>query len=158
MVLSMITGDFLAMSATTDNVEPSPQPNVWRIGSLTVAGAIMGVFDLAFCTLVLCVGKYWLHLPVSALQTLTLVTLLFNGQAVFYVVRERRRIWSSRPSRIVLAASLADIFIIPTLALTGVLMTPLPLRVVGGVFAAAVALALSLDLMKVQIFRHLKMM
>ena len=26
MVLSMITGDFLAMSATTDNVEPSPQP------------------------------------------------------------------------------------------------------------------------------------
>jgi hypothetical protein len=30
MVLSMVTGDFLAMSATTDNVEPSPMPNAWR--------------------------------------------------------------------------------------------------------------------------------
>jgi H+-transporting ATPase len=57
MVLSMITGDFLAMSATTDNLEPSPQPNVWRINSLTIAGAIMGFCDLAFCTGVLIAGN-----------------------------------------------------------------------------------------------------
>jgi H+-transporting ATPase len=31
MVILMITGDFLAMSLTTDNVRPSPMLNAWRI-------------------------------------------------------------------------------------------------------------------------------
>jgi hypothetical protein len=37
MVILMITGDFLAMSLTTDNVRPSSMPNAWRIGKLTIA-------------------------------------------------------------------------------------------------------------------------
>jgi H+-transporting ATPase len=35
MVIIMLTGDLLGMSMTTDNVRPSPMPNVWRIGRLT---------------------------------------------------------------------------------------------------------------------------
>ena len=50
MVLIMITGDFLGMSLTTDNVRPSPMPNAWRIGNLTVAGIIMGIGELMFCS------------------------------------------------------------------------------------------------------------
>ena len=50
MVIVMIAGDFLAMSLTTDNVRPSPMPNTWRIGRLTMAGVILGVCLLAFCT------------------------------------------------------------------------------------------------------------
>ena len=42
MVLIMITGDFLGMSLTTDNVRPSPAPNAWRIGNLTIAGVHHG--------------------------------------------------------------------------------------------------------------------
>jgi len=34
MVLIMITGDFLGMSLTTDNVQPSAAPNSWQIGNL----------------------------------------------------------------------------------------------------------------------------
>ncbi len=52
------------MSSTTDNVEPSPFPNQWRIDHLTIAGSVMGLFDLAFCAAVLAVGKYHLHLDV----------------------------------------------------------------------------------------------
>jgi H+-transporting ATPase len=33
MVMSMITGDLLAMSSTTDNVRPSSRRNVWRIAA-----------------------------------------------------------------------------------------------------------------------------
>ena len=58
MVLTMITGDFLGMSLATDNVRPSPMPNVWRIGNLTVAGVIMGLGELVFCTSVLAFGTY----------------------------------------------------------------------------------------------------
>ena len=157
MALSMITGDFLAMSSTTDNVEPSPRPNAWRIGGLTVAGVILGVFDLAFCASILALGKYRVGMTVEELRTLTMVTLVFSGQAVFYVVRERRRIWSSRPSSIVLIASAADTIIIPTLAARGILMAPLPLPIIIGIGFASIALAFALDLVKAFVFARLKM-
>ena len=68
MVLIMITGDFLGMSLTTDNVRPSPMPNAWRIGNLTVAGVIMGLGELVFCTSVLAFGAYRLGFDIGALQ------------------------------------------------------------------------------------------
>jgi len=90
--ISMITGDFLAMSSTTDNVRPSAKPNAWRIRDLVLAGVVMGLFDLAFCVAVLLIGKNYLHLDIDSLRTLTLVNLVFSGQAIFYVVRERRHL------------------------------------------------------------------
>ena len=48
MVLVMLTGDFLGMSLTTDNVSPSPLPNAWRIGNLTMVGIFIGVCELIF--------------------------------------------------------------------------------------------------------------
>src|SRR5271166_189401 len=46
MVIIMMTGDLLGMSLTTDNVRPSPTPDVWRIGALTMAGVFTGVSEL----------------------------------------------------------------------------------------------------------------
>jgi H+-transporting ATPase len=157
MVMSMITGDLLAMSSTTDNVRPSARPNAWRIDSLTMAGIVIGLCDLAFCVATLAVGKFHLGFDIDRLRTLTLITLQFNGQAVFYVVRERRRLWSSAPSIIVIASSVADVTIIPTMAVFGILMAPLPVYVVFCVFAAALVLALVLDQVKVALFRSLRM-
>ncbi len=56
MALIMIVGDFLGMSLTTDNVQPSTHPNSWRIGGLTVAGVVMALGELAFCVAVLAIG------------------------------------------------------------------------------------------------------
>jgi H+-transporting ATPase len=103
MVLMMVTGDLLAMSSSTDNVRPSPRPNVWRIGPLTVAGVVMGVVDLLFCTACLAMGKFVLGLDAVALRTLTVATLIFGGQAVFYVARERQHLWNSRPGTLAAA-------------------------------------------------------
>src|SRR5208337_4249774 len=71
MVLIMITGDFLGMSLTTDNVSPSALSNVWRIGNVTIVGIFMGVCELAFCTAVLMVGKFRLGLGIGDLQTMS---------------------------------------------------------------------------------------
>ena len=81
MVIVMIAGDFLAMSLTTDNVRPSPMPNAWRIGNLTMAGVIMGICLLAFCSGVLAVGKFEMGLGIEALRTLAFIVLVFGSQA-----------------------------------------------------------------------------
>jgi H+-transporting ATPase len=157
MVISMITGDFLAMSSTTDNVRPSPMPNSWRIDSLTIVGIAIGLFDLTFCAASLTIGAWVLKLDIDTLRTMTLVTLALNGQAAFYVVRERKRLWSSRPSLIVMASTVLDFLIIGTLASEGILMAPLSVSIIAGIFAAAVLLALVMDQVKVWLFAFFKM-
>jgi H+-transporting ATPase len=155
MVLIMITGDFLGMSLTTDNVRPSPMPNAWRIGSLTVAGVIMGIGELVFCTSVLAFGAYRMGLDVEALRTLAFIVIVFGNQAVTYTNRGRPRLWSSRPSIWLAVSSIADILIASTLAVGGIAMTGLPALIVGGTLAAAIAFAVLLDFVKVPVFRRL---
>ena len=87
MVLMMILGDMLAMSSSTDNVRPSSHPNVWRIGNLTLASIVLGLCDLGFCVSSLLIGHFVLGLDLASLQTMVVVTLVFSGQAVFYVAR-----------------------------------------------------------------------
>ncbi|MGI4950509.1 MAG: HAD-IC family P-type ATPase [Janthinobacterium lividum] len=155
MVLMMVTGDLLAMSSSTDNVRPSETPNVWRIGPLTFAGIGLGIIDLVFCILCLATGTFIFHLDTATLQTLTVATLVFGGQAVFYVARERRHFWSSWPGRWLLLSSAIDLTLVATLALNGWLMAPLAPVILGGVFVAALVLAFVLDAVKGVLFQVL---
>jgi H+-transporting ATPase len=157
MVLMMVTGDFLAMSSSTDNVRPSPRPSVWKIGPLTVAGVTMGIFDLLFCVACFSAGRYLLNLDAGTLQTLTVVTLVFSGQAVFYVARERQHLWSSRPGKWLIISSAVDLTFISLLAVNGLLMRPLAITVVAGLFVAAVMFSLLLDSVKLVLFRRFEL-
>jgi H+-transporting ATPase len=156
MVIVMITGDFLSMSLTTDNVRPSPMPNAWRIGVLTVAGVTLGLCMLAFCSGVLAVGKFALDLGYGQLQTLTFTALVFGGQATIYSIRERRHLWASRPSRWLVASSAADALLASTLAVGGFAMTSLPALIVAGTLGAAAIFAFVMDAVKVPLFARLK--
>jgi H+-transporting ATPase len=155
MVLIMIAGDFLGMSLTTDNVRPSPTPNRWHVGTLTVAGVIMGFGQLAFSTAILAIGVYRKGFGIGTLQTLAFIVVVFGNQATTYTNRERRRLWSSRPSFWLAASSVADILIASALAVCGIAMTPLPVAVVGATLAAAAVFAVVLDFVKVPVFRRL---
>jgi H+-transporting ATPase len=157
MVILMVTGDFLAMSSTTDNVQPSPRPNTWRIDRLTIAGIILGTCNLIFCSGILAIGKFELGFDIDALRTLAAVILVFSGQAVFYVVRERRRMWSSRPSAWMIVSSVADVSIIAMLAARGILMTPLPAGLILSLAGAAAVFSFVLDTIKAVVFRRFQM-
>ncbi len=155
MVVIMITGDFLGMSLTTDNVRPSPMPNTWRIGRLTVAGVIMGIGELALCTSVLVFGAYRMRFDIETLRTLAFIAIVFGNQATNYTNRERRHLWRSRPSVWLAVSSVVDIVIASTLAIGGIAMAPLPAVMVVGVLAAAAAFAFILDVAKVPVFARL---
>jgi H+-transporting ATPase len=155
MILLMITGDFLTMSLTTDRVQPSKMPNSWNIGRITAAGVIFGACFLAFSTAILLVGKFELHLGIQALQTLSVVGIVFGSQVTTYVIRGRQHLWGLRPSLMLVLCSVADVLIIPILAIYGIAMAPLPLAVVACEFAAAIAFGLVLDVVKIPVFTRL---
>ncbi len=156
MVIVMITGDFLAMSLTTDRVRPSTMPNSWQIGRITSAGVMLGLL-LPRCS----PRQFWrwaniqLHLGIEALQTLTVVSIVFGSQATTYVIRGRQHLWGLRPSVWLVLSSVADVLIISTLAAFGIAMAPLPLAVILGVFAAAIVFGLLLMIVKIPIFARL---
>jgi len=156
MVLIMITGDFLGMSMTTDNVRPSAQPNTWHIGNLTIAGIVMGIGELLYCTAVLLVGAYWMGFGIAALRTLAFLVIVFGNQATSYTNRERRRLWSSRPSIWVIVSSVGDLLIASVLAIAGIAMTALPVAMVAAALVAAVVFAVLMDFIKVPLFRRLR--
>ncbi|MGD0443570.1 MAG: HAD-IC family P-type ATPase [Edaphobacter sp.] len=156
MVIVMITGDFLAMSLTTDRVRPSGTPNSWQIGKITGAGVILGVCFLAFCVAVLVVGKFELRLGIAALQTLSVVAIVYGSQATIYAIRERRHFWGLRPTIWLVLSSVADLLIISVLAVRGIAMAPLPVSVVACELAAALVFWLILDGVKIPVFARLK--
>jgi H+-transporting ATPase len=155
MVIIMITGDFLGMSLTTDRVRASPSPNAWKIRSLTIAGALMGMGELMFCTAILAYGKYVMDMDLNTLRTLAFVVIVFGNQATTYNNRERRHLWSSRPSTWVLASSSVDILIAGTLSVMGIAMSPLPIFTVMSALLGAAVFAVVFDFVKVPAFRRL---
>jgi H+-transporting ATPase len=139
-----------------DDGQCPPFADAWRIGSLTIAGVIMGIGELLFCTSILAVGVYRAGLSGGALQTLAFVLIVFGNQATTYTNRERRHLWSSRPSIWLLLSSVADLLIASALAIGGIAMTPLPVRWVACTLVAAAAFAILLDLVKTPVFRRLR--
>ena len=82
IVIVMITGDFLAMSATTDNVSPSARPNAWHVNNVTLLGVVLALCNVAFSTGVVAIGAFKLGLGQSELRTLAAVTLVDRKSVV----------------------------------------------------------------------------
>jgi H+-transporting ATPase len=148
MVLMLMTNDFLAMSLTTDRTRPAESPSRWRTSGLVASAAVLGICKLVFSAGVLAFGYYELKLAPGPLRTLAFAALIFGSQGLLYVVRERRRIWSSAPSLWVVLASVIDIAIVFGVALSGVLTPPLPWPVLAATLVGAAVFALLLDQIK----------
>jgi H+-transporting ATPase len=144
------------MSLATDNVRPSPMPNTWRIGQLTIAGVFMGVSELVFCAAVLAFAKFRLGFGIETLRTVAFLAIVFGNQATTYTNRERGRMGSCRPSRWLVGSSVADVSLASTLAISGIAMNVLPLPAVGDIFLAAAVFAVVLDFAKVPVLSRLK--
>ncbi len=151
IVMLLFTNDFVTMSIATDQVSASPIPDRWHIRSLMVAGMTLGSlilllsFGLFFC------GRDILHLPLPQLQTLVFVTLVFTGQGMVYLVRERHHFWNSAPSRWMILSSIMDVVVVCLMSVWGILMAPLPSAVIASVILACALYLIALDFLKVPI-------
>lgn len=155
MVIVMLTGDLLGMSLTTDNVRPSPTPNAWRIGALTIAGVFMGISELVFCAAVLATAKFRFGFGIETLRTLAFVVIVFGNQATTYTNRERQRMGSCHPGQWLVGSSVIDLLIASALATFGIAMTAVPVAVVAVTLVAAAVFAFVLDFAKVPVFSRL---
>ncbi len=155
IVMLLFTNDFVTMSIATDHVAASPTPDRWHIRTLMLAGTSLGSLVLLLSFGLFFYGRYFLGLPLPQLQTLVFVTLVFTGQGMVYLVRERRHFWNSAPSRWMILSSILDVIVVCLLSTRGILMAPLPAVVIGSVILACVLYLVALDMLKVPLLRRL---
>ena len=117
----------------------------------------MGAAELAYCTALLLAGRFGLGLDLAGLRTLAFLALVFGNQATTYANRTRRRLWSIRPSLLLLVSSAADLLIASVLARGGIGMAPLAWPVLGGTLAGAALFALGVDQLKVPLWQRLRL-
>ena len=154
--LAMLTNDFVTMARAADRARPSSYPNAWRIRNLTLAAIPLGAFRLAYLIAILSLSWYELHLTPGQMQTLTFVMLGFAGQGNVYVLRERGRLWSSRPAPIMVLASLCDVGVMAGLAAGGIMMAALPLSIIAMLVGTTVVFTLAMDSIKLAVFSRLR--
>ena len=97
VVLLIFANDFATMSIATDQVRASRQPDRWNVRAMLVPALSLALPLLAVTFSIFLVGKNALHLPIGQLQTLAFTTLVFTGQGMIYLVRERHHFWASLP-------------------------------------------------------------
>jgi len=146
----------MTMARAADTARPSTYPNVWRVRNLTIAAIPLGLFRLVYLIAILGVGWFELRLSPDQMQTLTFTMLAYAGQGNVYVLRERGRLWRSRPAPVMLFVSACNLAFVTSLAGFGLLMSPLPLFVLGGLAAATLVFTLAMDSLKLVVFAHVR--
>src|SRR5450631_293267 len=117
LVLTFMT-DFAKVALATDHVRPSKKPETWNIGGFIVVSAVLGVAMVAEALFILYIGwtRFGLASNDNALYTFSFLTLLYLAVFSIASARERRWFWSTMPSKILIAALVAD-------AITGTILT-----------------------------------
>ena len=93
-----------------------------------------------------------LRLIPEQMQTLTFIMLGFAGQGNVYVLRERSRLWHSRPAPIMIVASCCDLMLMACFAVFGIFMAPLPIWIIG----MLAVFTLAMDTIKLSVFARVR--
>ena len=104
--------------------------------------------------MILSLSWYTLSLSPAQMQTLTFVMLGFAGQGNVYVLRERGRLWSSRPAPIMVLASACDVTLMGCLAAFGIFMSSLPIWIIA--VATTLIFKLAMDTIKLAVLARLR--
>jgi plasma-membrane proton-efflux P-type ATPase len=121
MLLLVFITDFAKISLATDRVRPSRTPETWNIGRLIAVAAVLGALMVAEALLALWIGwsRFGLAGNDGALTTFSFLTLLYFAALSIVSARERRWFWTTRPSKLVVAAVVAETLVGTSLMFLG---------------------------------------
>lgn len=155
ILLLLFANDFVTMSLAKDNVGYSRKPDKWKVRLIIFTSLLIAGAWLIYSFSVYLIARNLLFMPLKEVQTLIFLFLVFSGQATVYLVRERRRFYKSKPGTYLMLATIADIIAVSFLAYFGILMTPIPLIIIIGLFLGTFIYMVLLDIIKVPIMKKL---
>jgi len=118
MLLLVFMTDFAKIALATDHVRSSRKPETWNIGGFITVSLVLGIAMVAESLIFLWFGwsRFGLATNNNALYTFSFLTLLYFAAFSIVSARERHWFWATMPSKILVAALMADV-------LTGTILT-----------------------------------
>lgn len=156
MSLLVFANDFVTMSIATDNVESTDSPNTWDIRNLMKASFLLGISFALVDLFIIYIGINIFQLDFIRIQTLVMLSLVFNTQFRILMIRERGHFWSSVPNKYLLTINILAIIIFILIGSLGVFVPALLLSQVLITLGLIFILMIILDFIKYYIFRWFK--
>lgn len=157
MLLLTFMTDFHNITLATDHARPSNRPESWNIGGFVTVSAVLGLAMVTEALLFLwfCWRRFGLDRPGDALPTFSFLLLFYFSVCSLLSVRERRRFWSTMPSKMLVAALGVDTLVATGLTFAGLPgLTPLPWGQALAIFAFTAVCCLGVnDAIKVGLIR-----
>jgi len=154
MSLLVLANDFVTMSVATDRVKSTLSPNKWNLRDITASSFFLGLLFALEDLLLIGIGLHTFHLSFGELQTMVLLTLVFNTQFRMLTVRERKHFWSSMPSPYLLTVNIVTIAGFALLGASGLILPALDAKVILTILCTAMACVLGIDFIKCRLFRR----
>jgi H+-transporting ATPase len=154
MALLVLANDFVTMALSTDNVKYTSNPNKWNVRNVTLASAVIGALFIVEGWIALLIGRNFFHLDRGQLLSFTLLMLIFTSQFRIYIVRERRHLWDSSPSRSLVLSSAATVVVFGLLAFWGVLIPSIAPAAILFVLGYSALFTLAVELPKYLAFKR----
>ena len=129
MLLLVFMTDFAKIALATDHVRSSRKPETWNIGGFITVSIVLGIAMVAESLIFLWFGwsRFGLATNNNALYTFSFLTLLYFAAFSIVSARERHWFWATMPSKILVAALMADVLTGTMLTLVGLPgLMPLP--------------------------------
>ena len=122
-VLLLFLGDFVSMSISTDNVQPSLKPDTFDVSRLFGVSGSLGVLMTIESAVFAVAGLSYFGLigNVEKIYTFGFAYLNLAGVFTLMIVRERNHFWKSRPSKILTITVFAEILFVMAISILGVL-------------------------------------
>ena len=117
--------------------------------------SVLGLVGVVESLSLLLVGQHAFGLNHDTLRTLMYLKLSVAGHLTVFVARTRGPFWSVRPANILLAAVLGTQLLATIIAVSGLLMTPLPWPYAALAWSWALVWFLALDAAKLATYRVL---
>jgi H+-transporting ATPase len=146
-VLLIFANDFVTISIATDNVRYDARPGKWNIKSF-IGGAII----VALVPVVLLMVTYYIatthHYSIDVARTIIYLALIFYGKSNLYAIRSWPHAWRTRPSLILVMATLFSLLFALTISVFGILISPISLSVAGIITVLAIINFFGVDAIK----------
>ncbi|MGC8670070.1 MAG: plasma-membrane proton-efflux P-type ATPase [Candidatus Micrarchaeia archaeon] len=152
LILLIFTNDIVNIAISTDNAEYSKKPDTWNIKSISYTSLTLGAVFLLLTLIFIPVGRY-IEPNIGAFQTFIFFMFVVTDKLLIYSLRNRKRLWSTRPSRWLVISSLVGVLAGALISYYGFFVTPISLFSLFVVIAISFAIIIVFDFVKSKVYK-----
>jgi H+-transporting ATPase len=158
IILLALLNDLPIMTIAYDNTWLDPKPVRWNMRRVITISTVLGLVGVIQTFLLLVLGKLWLNLDQSHLQSFIYLKLALAGHLTLIVVRNKRSFWKRPwPSPVLLVAILGTQILAALIVGFGFLVPALPWTYIGFIWAYALTWVFINDWIKMRTYEHLEL-